>query len=132
MFSQFGQLEICCDAPPYAVVRACKRCGFHSPLDVRWCRMSHLLHEEGQRRSNLGVRFWMWLIGASRLKEHTCTCGQTLPDLKRYRFTILSKKVGDYLLGQCRHCRTVYWDRAMLRPAWLKERVVRLTDSLEM
>lgn len=57
MFSRFGQLQIWCDAPPYAVVRACKGCGFHSPLDVRWCRMSRFLDEEGKRWRIFGFRY---------------------------------------------------------------------------
>jgi hypothetical protein len=114
MFSRFGQLQIWCDAPPYAVVRASKGCGFHSPLDVRWCRFSHVLKEH---RSILGVRLWRWLFRASRPKEHTCTCGQPLPSLKKYGFFFLSKKGGDYLLGQCRRCRTIFWDAAVPLPA---------------
>jgi len=95
MFSQFGQLEIWCDAPPYGVVRACKGCGFHSPL----------------------------VFGRGRQKEPTCTCGHPLPDLKKYGFSFLSDKVGDYLLGQCRRCRTIFWDAAVPIPAWVKEDV---------
>jgi len=44
MFRQSMQLEICCDAPPYGIVRACAKCGFASPLDVRWCRLSHFVN----------------------------------------------------------------------------------------
>lgn len=40
MISRLGTPEIFCDAPPYAVVRACETLGFQSPLDVRWCRKS--------------------------------------------------------------------------------------------
>jgi hypothetical protein len=120
MFGRFRQLQIWCDAPPYAVVRACKGCGFHSPLDVRWCRISHFLKE---RRSILGVRLWRWLFGGSRPKEHTCTCGQPLPRLKKYGFSFLSIKGGDYLLGQCRRCRTIFWDAAVPLPACVQRGV---------
>jgi hypothetical protein len=131
MFGRFGRFEICCDAPPYGVVRACERCGFHTPLDVRWCRMSKFLSGEGHRRGNVGIRFWRWLFGKGKPRVRTCTCGQPLPDLKKHGFTYLSKKVGDYLLGQCPRCRTVFWDEAMPLPAWLEEGVAGLTDSLE-
>src|SRR5580693_7139879 len=108
MLSRFEQLEIWCDAPPYAVVRACKGCGFHSPLDVRWCRMSEFLKGEGQRWGIFGFRLWQWLFGRSKSKERTCSCGQPLPSLKKYEFSFLSKRIGDYLLGQCRRCRTIF------------------------
>jgi hypothetical protein len=124
MFSRFGQLQIWCDAPPYAVVRACKGCGFYSPLDVRWCRMSRFLDEEGKRWRIFGFRLWQRLFGRSKPKEHTCTCGQPLPSLKKYGFSFLSKKGGDYLLGQCRRCRTIFWDAAVPIPSWMKEGVL--------
>jgi len=132
MFSRSGQLEIWCDAPPYAVVRACKRCGFHSPLDVRWCRLSRFLNGQGHRKGIFVLRLWHWLFGRRRPREHTCTCGQPLPGLKKYGFSFLSKKVNDYLLCQCRCCRTIFWDAAMPLPAWMEDGVAGLTDSLEM
>jgi len=116
MFSQFGQLEIWCDAPPYAVVRACNGYGFHSPLDVRWCNMSRFLIGEGQRQDDFGIGLWQWLFGRTKTSKHTCTCGQSLPDLKKYGFSFLSEKVDDYLLGQCRRCRTIFWDAALPLP----------------
>jgi hypothetical protein len=130
MLSRFGPLEIWCDAPPYAVVLACKRCGFRSPLDVRWSRTNRFLNAEGQRRGIFVLRLWHWLFGRGRSREHTCTCGHPLPDLKPYAFTFLSKKMGDYFLGQCHRCRTIFWDAALL--PWVKDGAVGLTDSLEM
>ncbi len=124
MLSRFGQPEIWCDAPPYAVVRACTGCGFHSPLDVRWCRMSRMLDEGGHRKGVFVRRLWHWLCGRGRPKERTCTCGQPLPDLKKYRFSFLSEKVGDYLLGQCRRCRAIFWDETLPLPAWVKQGVL--------
>ncbi len=128
MFSQLRSLEIRCDAPPYAVVRACKDFDFHSPLDVRWCRMSDLVSPEEQRNGNFGLRLWHWLLGKRKPSVQTCTCGQPLPDLKRYDFAFDSKKVGCYLLGQCRRCRTMYWDDASPLPAWMEDSVAGLTD----
>jgi hypothetical protein len=132
MLGRSGQFEMCCDASPYAIVRACEQCGFCSPLDVRWCRISHFLRGEGQREGNFGLRLWGWVFGRGRRKPTTCTCGQSLPDLKQYGFTCLSRKVGDYLLGQCRRCRTVFWDVPPPVPAWMEEGEVRFTDLWEM
>jgi hypothetical protein len=80
--------------------------------------MSHFLKGEGQHRSILRV------FGASRPKEHACTCGQPLPGLKKYGFSCLSEKVGDYLMGQCPRCRTIFWDAAVPIPEWVKEGVL--------
>jgi hypothetical protein len=124
MFSRFKQLKIWCDAPPYAVVRACKGCGFHSPLDVRWCHMGRFLNGDGHRNGTFVSRLWHWLLGRRRPKEHTCTCGKPLPNLKRYRFYFLTKKVGDHLLGQCPLCRTIFWDTAVPSPGWVKKGVL--------
>lgn len=124
MFSRFGQLEIWCDAPPYAVVRACKGCGFHSPLDVRWCRMSRFLNGEGHPKGIFVLRLCHWLFGPGRPKGRTCTCGQPLPDLKQYGFSFRSEKVGDFLLGQCRRCQTIFWDVALPLPTWMRKSVL--------
>jgi hypothetical protein len=132
MFSQLGRPEICCDAPPYGIVRACEKCGFSSPLDVRWCRLSHFVNRAGQREGTIGLRFWQWLFGKPKLKARACTCGQPLPHLKEVGFTFLSKKAGDYLLGQCPRCRTMFWDEALPLPAWMEDSVAGLTDSVEM
>jgi hypothetical protein len=129
MFSQLQSLEIRCDAPPYAVVRACKDFDFHSPLDVRWCRMSHLASAEEKRKDYFGIRLLKRLLEKNKTKAQTCTCGQPLPDLKKYDFTFHSKKVGCYLLGQCRRCRTMYWDDNLPLAAWMEEGVAGLTDD---
>jgi hypothetical protein len=123
MFGRFQRFEICCDAPPYAIVRACKECGFQAPLDVRWCRMSQFLKGEGQRTSIFSLRFWKGLLGRRRLSEPLCTCGHSLPDLQEYGFTISSEWVPAYFLGQCRRCKTMFWDAAVPLPVWVKEGV---------
>jgi hypothetical protein len=132
MFSQLGRLEICCDAPPYGIVRACEQCGFCSPLDVRWCRLSHFVAGGGQWKGSFGSRLWQWFFGKRKPKAKTCTCGRPLPHLKVVGFTFLSKKAGDYLSGQCRRCRTMYWDETLALPEWMEESVVKLTDSMEI
>ena len=39
MSSELGLLEVECDAPPYPIVRACRKLGLIAPEDVRWCGM---------------------------------------------------------------------------------------------
>jgi hypothetical protein len=123
MFSRCDQLVLWCDAPPYAVVRACKGCGFHSPLDVRWCHMSRFLKGVGPYRSIPCFRLWRWLFGQSKPKQRSCTCGQPLADLSWYEISFFSEKTDDILLGQCRRCQTIFWDAACPVPAWMKEGV---------
>jgi hypothetical protein len=38
MSERLGPIESRCDAPPYAVVQACRLLDFQTPEDVRWCR----------------------------------------------------------------------------------------------
>jgi hypothetical protein len=67
-----------------------------------------------------------------RPKEHACTCGEPLPDLKKFEFTFLSGKVGNYLLGQCRRCRTIFWDAAVPIPEWVKKGATGFIGYLEI
>jgi hypothetical protein len=85
-------------------------------LDVRWCRLSHFRAGERQREGTFGVRVWRWLLGRRRRQLQSCTCGQPLPDLREYCFSCHAEKVGDYLLGQCSRCGTVFWDEAFPVP----------------
>jgi hypothetical protein len=87
--------------------------------------MSHFLDGEGQRGLTFARRIWQWLFGARKPRLATCTCGQPLPGLTKYGFSFLAQNVGDYLLGQCSGCRTIFWDSAVPLPAWLKEDVLR-------
>jgi hypothetical protein len=107
-----GSLEpiIHCDAPPYSVVRACKDLGFHLPLDVRWCRRSRLAEETAQRLSFLSLQKWKELFGFGKPRGTTCFCGQPVPLLESYTFHFFSQKQVRYLLGQCRCCRTIFWE----------------------
>ncbi len=103
MSEQLGPLDVDCDAPPYAVVAACEGLGFQAPLDVRWCRTSH---SQADRASKL----LGWFHGKGRPEQRTCTCGQSLPLLEPYTFPFISEKRVVYFLGQCRRCRTIYWE----------------------
>jgi hypothetical protein len=121
MEAGLGTIEIVCDAPPYAVVRACQGAGFCSPLDVRWCNIRPLLKGQGQGAGTFGMRFWRWLLGKRGPNARRCTCGRPLPELRLYTFTFNGQKVGEYLLGQCCRCRTMFWAAAAALPAWLAE-----------
>jgi len=87
--NQLGPIDSHCDAPPYSVVAASQQFGFQSPLDVRWCRMTRMLDVRA---------------------EKTCTCGQSLPNLKKCPFAFLSGEEADFLFGQCSRCRTMFWE----------------------
>jgi len=110
MFSSLGPIRIDCDAPPYSVVKVCEEFGFESPLDVRWCRMSHFIDRCSKVDSAPDLALLMYLILMSRPKHQTCTCGAPLPPLEWYCFTFLSGKVANYHMGQCRKCRTIFWE----------------------
>lgn len=107
MFDRLKAMEVQCDAPPYAFVKACEGVGFQSPLDVRWCRMSRFLDKW---KTLLDFLPWNLVFRNKRLNGRTCTCGWPLPALKKYEFSFLCEKVADYLLGQCPKCRTVFWE----------------------
>jgi hypothetical protein len=82
MSNHFEPQQFDCDAPPYAIVRACQHLGFRSPLDVRWCRMGHFLG-----RYQIGSGLLGWLFGRGQASERKCACGQPLPTLEQYTFT---------------------------------------------
>ena len=100
-------LESRCDAPRFPVVGACQRLGFRSPLDVRWCRLSHFLAARS-RRPSTPPRAEVFDTKPARRK--TCTCGAPLPRLEEYAITFVLEKVADYRLGQCRRCGTMFWE----------------------
>jgi hypothetical protein len=110
MASQFGPIEIACDAPPYPIVEACWMLGFQSAPDVRWCRMSTFLHGEGEGGSVFSLQSWKGWLGMGRARGHCCSCGEMLPTLEKCTFTFLSGSKTDYLLGQCPRCRTIFWE----------------------
>jgi hypothetical protein len=105
-----GEFEIHCDAPPYAIVRACSRVGVQSPEDVRWCRLNRFLTRHLGWRDLLSSGGWKAILGMGKREEGSCTCGQRLPALERCTFQFASGKAAAYLIGQCRGCRTVFWE----------------------
>jgi hypothetical protein len=110
MANQLGTIDIDCDAPGYPVVRACSALGFRDPLDVRWCRLTHLPAEPHGLRAVLSLRKWTQFFGLSRPRGKACLCGRELPALEWYCFREPAGRMIDYLLGQCRRCRTMFWD----------------------
>jgi hypothetical protein len=110
MPNQLGPLEINCDAPPYNIVRACHMIGIQSPEDVRWTRFSQFASTHAGWREVLKHQSWKSLLGIVQPETMTCICGQKLPVLERYTFTLLSGNQASYFIGQCRRCRSVYWD----------------------
>ena len=109
MSSKLGPLEVICDAPPYCIVRACHLIGLQEPEDVRWLRMSHFLQEHiGEEQ---GASFFQKLLWSSgRMRDSSCSCGEKLPPLEKYVFTLLHHGDLYYLLGQCPRCRTIFWE----------------------
>jgi hypothetical protein len=97
-----------CDAPLYSFVETCETLGFRSPLDVRWCRISHFVGD--QREPGGGFHPLRWLFGGIKRPVKTCTCGQPLPIMEVCICTFESRKEVHYLLGQCRRCRTMFWE----------------------
>jgi hypothetical protein len=110
MASQLGPIEINCDAPSYPIVEACRLIGFSNPEDVRWCRLSHL----GNERSWWEKLFHPhWLILGERSSEaQQCVCGAHLPALEKHTFLTFTHSRFTYVLGQCLHCHTVFWEEA--------------------
>jgi hypothetical protein len=112
MAKQLGPLEIDCDAPPYAIVRACLAIGIQSPEDVGWRRLCHYLNAPLGGREALQSQPWLLTPGLYQPTRKLCVCGQQLPDLVRCNFTFLSGKEKSYFLGQCSRCHTVFWEEA--------------------
>jgi hypothetical protein len=112
MSGKLGPIDVCCDAPPYPVVRATRRFDFHTPEDVRWRRMSRFLHEREGWHGVFNTESWKALLGMGGRARSACSCGQELPILERYTFLFLSGGQASYLLGQCGRCHTIFWEDA--------------------
>ena len=97
-----GPMEVICDAPPYPIVQACNAIGIEGSEDVRWIKMSHYLAEFEAAEIAKS-------LAACRRKD-LCHCREKLPKLAKYRFTYSSGDEVTYSVGQCRKCRTVFWE----------------------
>jgi len=112
MSSHFELLELECDAPPYVIVRACRKLGLMSPEDVRWCRKGRHRKRHHGWISFLSNPIWGRLLGRTDAAGHGCTCGQSLPELECYAFTFQNGDEVEYEIGQCLRCWTIYWEKA--------------------
>lgn len=97
MEKHLGPLEVECDAPPYGVVQATRQVGLVRPEDCRWARLSQHLIDWVTGRKGPGKRV-------------LCVCGDPLPGLEKVTFTFDTGASLSILVGQCPHCRAVYWD----------------------
>lgn len=102
-------IQIECDAPPYPIVQACRKIGFHCPEDDRWSYPCSARPAPKERRGIWRLPLIRSLFGNSPPKQASCVCGHAYPALARYKFVLCSGK-GIYLdLGQCRRCHTIFW-----------------------
>jgi len=110
MSSHFGPLEVECDAPPYSIVRACRKLGISEPEDVRWCHKSRRLRQP-QGLMQFFSPLWGHFMRREPPAGTLCVCGCPLPMLESYSFTFLSGEEVEYEMGQCPHCRTIHWEK---------------------
>lgn len=108
-FNWSEMLEIDCDSPPYAIVQACRELGFHAPEDVRWCQTRHAYLTPSKRREGQLARLVKFLFRSPKPQRTGCACHRQLPHLVKCTFTWTSVREQAILLGQCRRCRTMYW-----------------------
>jgi hypothetical protein len=111
MSNRLGPIEIQCDAPPYGIVRACRRLGVRAPEDVRWVRLGRF-PAPSVRWTDVLRQPWKLFQAMGQADERSCPCGEALPRLERCTFTLASGKVKAYHIGQCRRCQTVFWEEA--------------------
>lgn len=114
MTNHLGPIDISCDAPPYPIVQACRSIGIRMPEDVRWVRMSRWTEtQQAAEADGLNRQISKKILGLlSGEKTGTCSCGERVPKLGKYRFTFSTGEEMYFLLGQCGGCRSVYWDEA--------------------
>jgi hypothetical protein len=108
MASRSNLLELECDAPPYDIVSSSEAIGLRRPLDVRWCRIGHMIRKPESRGLWAFARRMFGIPARPRIRA--CSCGHEAPALDRVKFMCLGCSAGEFLLGQCPRCRTVYWE----------------------
>jgi hypothetical protein len=103
-----------CDAPPYPIIRACRKLGFQTPEDVRWCRRQRGAAQPTAGWKLLAPRLWDLLLGRRKATARPagCSCAQRPPALHRCTFTMSSGREVGYMIGQCPRCRTIVWEPA--------------------
>jgi hypothetical protein len=111
MSEALGPLEVCCDAPPYAIVQACRMIGLQSPEDVRWSRLSCPPGGPSWWQALVNPRLWPSVFRGRRRGKDLCLCGAEMPILEKYTFLIVTGDKLCYQLGQCLRCRTIFWEQ---------------------
>jgi hypothetical protein len=109
---QLGPIEICCDAPPYWIVRACHELGVRAPEDVRWLRMSAFRCQKPVPARSVAAFVAELFRGPATQPSASCTCGARLPELNASLIVVEEGEAITYRLGQCARCRTVFWDES--------------------
>lgn len=110
MSNQLGPIDLDCDAPPYPIVHACERLGFESPLDVRWCCLSHCPAPDQDLLYAIAPWKWFAKKGWQGRDGNSCFCGAVLPVMENFAFTLACERVVDFRLGQCRRCKSIFWE----------------------
>lgn len=118
-----GTLEVHCDAPPYPIVLACNAIGIEKPEDVRWIKIDHNVDGEGHPLHNCIVCELRKAAKGKAVDKQRAAKGffsslltlggmvvGNLPKLAKYRFTYSSGDEVTYSVGQCKGCRTVFWN----------------------
>jgi hypothetical protein len=110
MAESLGPIAIDCDAPPYSIVQACHRIGIHSAEDVRWSRIARAAGDLPWWQKWFSPRAWTRILGMNQRGVDVCVCGAPLPLRERYTFLFITGEKRTYLLGQCPHCSTIFWE----------------------
>jgi len=111
-FDWFETLDIECDAPPYPIVGACRKLGFQSPEDVRWCSVGNAHPAPPKQRGGLFAQAFNAIFRKTAQQNGDCLCRCRLPELDQYTFTLACGQEKHLLLGQCRRCLTIFWKEA--------------------
>jgi hypothetical protein len=82
------------------------------PEDVRWCQKGR-----HHRRTHGWIHYltnpiWGRLLSRDESEALLCACGQEFPILECFCFTFQTGEQVEYEMGQCPHCRTIYWERS--------------------
>jgi hypothetical protein len=107
---QLGPIEVCCDAPSYWIVRACRDVGIRTPEDVRWLRAS--VFQYGKPGPVRGLASFVVDLFRTPVAQPggRCTCGARVPELTASLVVIEGSETSALRVGQCSRCRTVFWD----------------------
>jgi hypothetical protein len=97
------------DAPPYAIVCACRLLGLDRPEDVGWYRLDHRRYVTLRERPVDRRPAFPPTNSRSPAITGTCVCGARLPPIEHRTFTFNTGRQVGYSVGQCRRCRTIFW-----------------------